>query len=398
MPIEYQPGPPRTADLVIVGGGIVGAATAFHAARAGLRPVILEKRPRLSSLTTAVAAGGFRLQLDDEEELRMVSESVELFLNFAEATGQREYDPQVRRQGYLWLTTTEQGAERQRHLVEAQRGWGLDDVELLTGDDVRREFPFVGPDVRQARLRREDGLLDPKRVALGLAAGSRGQVVTRCAVEGFRVSGDRLTGVETSSGTVATEAAVVAAGPLSGLIASDAGVDRPVETVRRQLVVMPEVPEVPPEAPMVIDDDTGAHWRPALRGAFVMFTDPTTLPTPPVEEVPTDSGFAFQVLEADSPSSVARVSPFWREVWERGSAPWMLRAGQYTMTPDRRPLIGPTPIEGLYVNTGYCGHGVMAGPAGSRHLIDVTTGKVGPEDNPFRLERPNSERPKLDHL
>jgi sarcosine oxidase subunit beta len=398
MPIDNRTEPPRTADLAIVGGGIVGAATAFHAARAGLRPVILERRPALASLTTAAAAGGFRLQLDDEEEYRLIRESVEMFLNFPEATGQDEYDGMVRPQGYLWLTTTEEGSDRQRRLVEAQRGWGLDDVEVLSGDEARKEFAFVAAGVVQARLRRRDGLLDPRGVTLGLAAGSRAPAVTRCDVTGFRIRGDRLEAVETSRGAVSTPAAVIAGGPLSGLVASSAGLELPIETVRRQKLVMPDVPEVPADAPMVIDDDTGAHWRPALHGAFLLFTDPTTPPSPPTDEVPIDSSLAFRLLDPDSPQAVARVSPFWREVWERGSAPWLLQAGQYTMTPDRRPLIGSTPIDGVYVNTGYSGRGIMGGPAGSRHLVDLVAGKVRPEDNPFRLGRAFAERPRLDPL
>jgi len=153
MAIRYLPGPPRTAELVIVGGGIVGAATAFHAARAGLRPLLLERRPALCSLTTAVAAGGFRLQLETREQLELVRESAELFLNLAELTGQPGLDGGVRQQGYLWLTTTAAGAERQRRLVERQRAWGVDGVELLDGDEARKVFPFLSPEVAQARFR-----------------------------------------------------------------------------------------------------------------------------------------------------------------------------------------------------------------------------------------------------
>jgi sarcosine oxidase subunit beta len=398
MPIRYLAGPPRSAELVVVGGGIVGAATAFHASRAGIRPLILERRPALASLTTAAAAGGFRLQLDDEEEFLLISESVELFTDFARVTEQREYDAGVRAQGYLWATTTDEGARRQRLLVDTQRKWGLGDVELRTGEEMRREFPFLGGDVVQARLRRGDGLIDPKGVTFGLAAGSGADVVPRCAITGFRVRGGRLTAVDTQAGPVDTEGAVIAAGPLSGLVARLAGVTLPITTVRRNKLVMPDVPEVPPSAPMTVDDDTGAHWRPAFGGAHLLFTDPATPPSAPAEDVPPDPGFAFQVLDPNSPSSVARITPFWRDVWDRGSSHWMLQAGQYTMTPDRRPLIGPTPIEGLYVNTGYSGRGVMAGPAGSRHLADVLTGKTRPEDNPYRPDRAFAERPQLDPL
>jgi sarcosine oxidase subunit beta len=398
VPVAYASDLPPQADLVIVGGGIAGAATAFHAARAGLRPVILERRPAVCTFTTAVAAGGFRLQLDDEEEFRLISESVDLFLRFDDVTGQREYGPGVRQQGYLWATTDEPRAEVQRRLVELQRGWGLTDVELIDGDEARRRFPFLGPDVLQARFREGDGLLDPIGLTLGLAAASGATVVARCDVTGFQLEGDRLLGVETSRGRVGTEAAVVAAGPFSGVVAAAAGVDIPLEAVTRQKLVLPDVPAVPPDAPMTIDDDSGAHWRPALRGASLLFTDPATLPSEPVEEVPTDSRFAFRLLDPDSPVSVARVVPFWREVWDRGNAPWLLQAGQYTETPDRRPLIGPTGVEGLYVNAGYGGRGVMGSPAGSRILVDLVTGKLADADNPYRLDRAFEERPRLDPL
>ena len=395
--MRYASDPPPGAEVAIVGGGIVGAATAFHAARAGLRPVVLERRPTLCSLTTAAAAGGFRLQQDNEEDLALVRESVDLFLNFAEVTGQTEYDPRVRAQGYLWVTTSEDGARRQRSLVESQRSWGLDDVEVLTGPEAGRAFPYLDPAVAQARFRGGDGLIEPRVLTFGLAAASSATVVVDCAATGIRQAGGRLR-VETVRGPMDADAVVVAAGPFSGRVAGLAGVELPVTTVVRHKLVLPDVPQVPPGAPMTIDEDTGAHWRPALAGASLLFTDPATPPTPPTEEVPIDQGFPFRLLDPSSPVSVARVAPFWREVWDWGAASWMLQAGQYTMTPDRRPLIGESALPGLFVNTGYCGHGVMASPAGSRRLIDVITGKMPAAENRFGLDRTFEPRPRLDPL
>jgi sarcosine oxidase subunit beta len=171
-----------------------------------------------------------------------------------------------------------------------------------------------------------------------------------------------------------------------------------VTLVRRQKLVLPDVPEVPAGAPMTIDDDTGAHWRPAFGGAFVLFTDPSTPPGDPADVVPVDDRFAFDVLDPSSPHAVARVAGFWREVWDRGDRHWMLQAGQYTMTPDRRPLIGETGAAGVFVNTGYSGHGVMGAPAGSRHLVDLITGKADRAANPFTPDRAFVERPRGDHL
>lgn len=395
MGITYASDLPPAAELLVIGGGVVGAATAFHAAGAGLSPVVVERRDSPASLTTAAAAGGFRLQLETEEAYRLVRGSVELFASFAEATGQDEHGPDLRPQGYLWLTTEERMAAEQRRLAEAQRTWGLDDVEVLEEDEVRRRFPFVAPEAVQARFRAADGLLDPVGLALGLLAGSGAPVVTGCEVTGFLFSGGRVVGVRTSRGEVASDAVVIAAGPLSGPLVARAGMDLPLSAVRRQRVVVPDVPEVPPEAPMTIDEDTGAHWRPAAGGASLMFADPGEPPGPPSDPVPVDEGFARRLLDPRSPVSVARVAPFWGPVGERllagGGRGWSVRAGQYTMTPDHRPLIGRTGVEGLFVNTGYSGRGVMLGPSASRLLVDELLGKAEGATNPFRPDRSFAE-------
>lgn len=385
--IRYVDSPPRSCDLVVIGGGVVGAATAFYAARAGLDVLLVERRPALCTLTTPASTGAFRLQFDNLEELELVRESVEVFLDFAQVTGQDTYDLGILRQGYLFATTDEARAHWQRGLVAQQHAWGQTDIEVLDGDEVRRRWPWVSEEVVQARWRADDGFLDPKQLTFGYAAGSGASVLVGTDVTGFAVDGDRLTSVRTTAGEISTERAVVACGPLSGELCASVGSPLPIETVPRQKLVLPDVPEVPPDAPMVIDDDTGVHWRPALRGASVLFTDPTTPPSPPTDRVPIDPEFAFVVLSPDSPVSAGRIVPFWNEVWERGSVLWMLQSGQYTNTPDHRPLLGPLGVDGLYVNTGYSGHGIMGSPAGSRHLVDVLLGRIAPEHNPFRVDR-----------
>jgi sarcosine oxidase subunit beta len=198
--------------------------------------------------------------------------------------------------------------------------------------------------------------------------------------------------VETTAGFVSARAAVIAAGPLSGLVAREAGVRLAVTAVRRQKIVLPDLPQVPPEAPMTIDEDTGVHWRPALGGAYLLYTDPTAPPTHPSDPVGIDHELAFRLLDPASAIAAARVAPFWREVWEHGAIQWMIQAGRYTMTADHRPLIGPTGVEGLWVNTGYSGHGVMASPAGSRRLADLLVGGGAAGDNPFHPERAMTPR------
>ena len=178
---------PDRTGLVIVGGGIVGTASAFFASQAGLDPVILESRPALATLTTPASTGAFRLQFDNRPELELIRESVEIFLDFEEATGQKEYSAGVVQQGYLWVTTEESRAEYQRELVTRQHGWGQTDIELLDGDEVRERFSYVSPQVIQGRFRADDGFLDSKSVALGFASGADCPVVVNTTAHKMRV-------------------------------------------------------------------------------------------------------------------------------------------------------------------------------------------------------------------
>ncbi len=376
---------PDQAGLVIIGGGIVGAASAFFAARAGLHPLILENRSALATLTTPASTGAFRLQFDNQAELEMIRESVDIFLNFAEFTDQKEYRAGIIQQGYLWVTTREARAEYQRELVARQHSWGQTDIELLDGDEVRSRFPYVSPAVIQGRFRAGDGFLDPKSVALGFAHGADCPVVINTRADKILVANDRVIGVETTRGVIDTDLVLIAAGPFSGQMAGTAGIQLPLDAVNRNKVVMPRVPEVPTTAPMTIDDDTGTHWRPALEGAYLLFTDPAVPPSEPSWSPEPDHDYALRILDPDSPQAAARISPFWSDVWRRSDALWLVQAGQYSVTPDHRPLIGETDVNGLFINSGYSGHGIMAGPAGSRHLIDtiVHPGRA----NPFALDR-----------
>ena len=383
---------PKIADLVIIGGGIIGAATAYFAVRAGLRPIVLEKQAMPGTLTTPKATGAFRAQFDNPEEMALVREGIDFYANFAERTGLDGYDLGIHQQGYLWLATTPETARRQRELVDEQRGWGLDDVELLDGDEVRRRFPFVSEDVLGARYRAGDGWLDVRRLLMGYVRASQAPLVLETTVTGIEVAGGNVRGVRTSRGTVATERVVIAAGPFSAEVGRLAGLDLPITCVRRQRLILPETPEVPQDAPMTIDEETGAHWRPWHSGAHLMWTTPTEPVTAPMDDVPTSLNFAYGLLNPASDHAVARISPFWRDVWLRNTAHWLLVAGQYSYTPDHRPLLGATPIDGLYVNCGYSGHGIMGSAGGSRLTVDVITGAVASADNPFRLDRPFAER------
>ena len=375
---------PARADCVIVGGGIIGAATAFHAARAGLSVVVIERRPALASLTTAASAGGFRAQFEDPAEIALMRSSLDVFARFGEVTGMPGVEIGLNRGGYLWVTTRAEGPARHAQVIAHQRAHGLDDVEHLSGDEARRRFPYLAPEVTSARFRSADGWLDPRKLALGFAAASGAPFCVSTRVVALRVEGGRVTGVQTDRGEIACGAVVLAAGPFVARMAAAAGVPLPIELMTRHKVTLAEEPLVPHGAPMTIDEDTGAHWRPHGAGALVLCPHADTPDAAPLDDVPSQAAFAFALLAPDGPLSVGRVSPFWRTAWALGAPTFSMHSGQYALTPDRKPLIGPTAIGGLHVNGGYSGHGIMASAGGAQLLV---AGIVGHAEHSFRLDR-----------
>jgi sarcosine oxidase, subunit beta len=392
--IRYVDELPAHADLVVVGGGIVGCATAFFASRAGLEVVVLERRPALATLTTPASTGAFRLQFDNPDEIALVREGIELFDEFAERTGLDGWDLAVRHGGYLFCSLTDATLDRSRRLVERQRTWGLDDIELLSGDEARHRWPWLSPAVLGARYRAGDGWLDPRRLAIGYVRASHATVCTGLEVTSLRLTrdGSRIRGVQTGRGEICADSVVIAAGPFSAQVAELAGLRLEMTTTPRQKLVIPDLPAIPVDAPMTIEEETAAHWRPALRGCLALWTDAEVLPSEPTDAPPIDPTWAFGLLDPRSGHALARVAPFWADVWRDGSVSWYLQAGQYEMTPDRRPYLGPGGPQGLYLNGGYSGHGIMASAAGSRIVVDLMIGRADSGRNPFRTDRPMIER------
>jgi glycine/D-amino acid oxidase-like deaminating enzyme len=369
-----------TAELVIVGAGAIGAATAFAARQAGLDPLVLEARDTPAAATTAAATGAYRLQQDDPDELAIVRETVAALYDFAAFTGQTRYDPRPQPNGLMSVTTTADGAREQRETVAHQRSIGVDGIEVLDGAEARARFPYLGANVRQVRIRMQDGLLDQRALALGLLEGARVRMQTR--VVGFDTR-NGLTAVRTDRGTISTRTCVIACGPMSGVVARLAGIELPIHVLLRHKLLIPDAPQVPQWAPLTFDEDTGAHWRPTGNGAALLISVAGQEPGEAIDDPVPEHDFIDRALNPDSPTSVARIAPFWREVVPRDD--WAVLCGFYTVTPDHRPLIDETPIRGLYVNTGYSGHGVMSSVGGARHLLERITGTQS--TNPFALDR-----------
>ncbi len=384
---------PTRADLVVIGGGVVGAASAFYASRAGLGVVLLERRSALASLTTTRSLEAFRAQFDEPEDIRMMKESIDVFERFAAVVGLPGYDLSLHQQGYLFVTQAADGERQVAARVAAQRAGGLEDVLALRGDEARRRFPFLAPAITAAAFRARDGWLASHELTYGFAKASGAQVFVETEVTGFEIEKGRLVAVRTSRGRIGAARAVIASGPYTGKVAALAGLEVPVTAVRRHRAGIKAHPLVPRDAPMTISLDTGAHWRPEGPGAWLgwsgAFPDE---PREPKDEVKAD--WRFPALAMDQ---VARDTPFWDEIAERlTQSNVTVEAGLYDMSPDAHPIIGAAGgVAGIYVNGGYSGHGVMGSPAGARRLADLIVGKEKEEDNPFRLARFDAARAPL---
>jgi sarcosine oxidase subunit beta len=178
---------------------------------------------------------------------------------------------------------------------------------------------------------------------------------------------------------------VIAAGPFSGRGAALAGLRIPFAAVRRHRGGIKAHPMIPRGAPMSVSLETGAQWRPEGPGAYLGWSAALEDgPDEPREQVQPDWTFPALVLEA-----VSRFSPFWVEIAESLThANVTVEAGQYDMSPDAKPLIGAAgEVDGLFVNTGYSGHGVMGAPAGGRMAVDAVLGRLREDENPFSLSR-----------
>lgn len=376
----------NTSDVIIIGGGIVGAASAFFCTRAGLRVTLLEKREALGLLTTSASLAAFRAQFAEAENIAMMRESIAFFENIREQTGLDDADIGMVQQGYLFCTTNGDVPARMQKRVEYQNAHGLTDVELWDGDETRKHFPFISPDVVGATFRARDGWLSPNdltNVYARAAVRDGTEIVYDTLVTDILSDGGAVAGVQSSRGAYYAPLVILAAGPYAKNFAARYAWELPIQLIRRQHAAIKENAQIPHYAPMTIDADTGAHWRPEARGA-ILAVNTEEAPSEPSDHIKPDWEFPALALDA-----VMRITPFWEQVAENlRKGDLDVRAGQYDMTPDAKPIIDAHPtLDGLYVHCGYSGHGVMGSAAGSRILADLITGKLSRAENGFGVAR-----------
>jgi sarcosine oxidase subunit beta len=374
---------PRTADVVIIGGGMVGVATAFWLSRAGLDTVLLEMRDGLSTLTTPNSIECFRAQFTEPAMAELALPSIDIIENFADVVGLPLHDISVRHHGYLFVTDDPAMVDQLKQAVETHHHLGVTDSEFLDAAEIQARFPYISPNAVAATFRQNDGWFSTHEATQGFAKGSAARFLLNTRATGILRDAQGVSGVETNRGPIATRLVVNAAGPFAGKIGQMAGLDLPLEPVRRQKVFIAPKPQIPQNAPLNIDLVSEAYWRPETGGAYIAWVDPDEPVGEPSETLPTDWDFPAIVLE-----KLFRLFPFWEEVAETlGKSDIQISAGQYVYTPDDQPLIGPVPeLPGFYLNCGYWA-GVMLGPGAGKRIANLVTGALAPQDNALRPTR-----------
>jgi sarcosine oxidase, subunit beta len=349
---------PRTADIVIIGGGVMGASAAYHLATCGMKNIVLlEKEEFFGTGATGRCAGGVRYQFSTEINVKLSLESLPMLKCFNEEIGQ---DVSYRECGYLLVATNETDTSAFQRNVELQNRLGVQ-TQLLSGEEVRARLPLMKfEDAIAGTFHPKDGLVDPNSVVAGYVSAAQKlgvKALTRTEVTGIRVDRDQVEAVETTQGVIQTRMVLNAAGPWAGLIGEMAGVQIPIVPIRRQMFTTNALKEIPENFPFVIDFAQSLYFHREGEGLLIGMSNQNEKSG---FDQNVDEEFELENFEA----AVARMP-----LLERASraSHW---AGLYEVTPDAHPIFGGSSLKGFTICAGFSGHGFMHGPISGKLMTE----------------------------
>ena len=376
----------KTADVIVVGAGVQGASLAFHLAERGVSVLVVERRT-VAAEATGRSSGFVRMHYDLEIDSRLAWASSPYFADWAERVGHG--DCGFVRTGFVQLVPEDKAANLRAN-VAMQQQLGIR-TDTIGPDELASLVPgIVTDDIGAAAYEPDSGYADPTGTAAGFIAAARARgtrLVQRCRVEAVVVDADRVAGVDTDQGRFAAPVVVDVAGAWAGELARTAGVDVPIEPWRHDTGYFGLPDDRTMRFPVVIDDVNGVYFR--AEGQELMLVGLETnselggSPDRPMAPLPEDVG-ALMV------ERVCRRIP-----WMSGGTFRTSHGGQDGITPDQRPVIGPTDLEGFFVACGFSGTGFKTAPAIGAALSElIVDGRWGSVDlGPYDLRRFAEGRP-----
>ena len=367
---------PDRAEVVVVGGGVMGASAAFHLAEAGVTDVVLLEADQLSCGSTSKSAGGVRLQFSDEINIALALRSMDAFERFADRPGA---DIGLQQVGYLFLLTDPADVAVFEQNTALQNSMGVPSRMISAAEAGKLSTLAHVDDVLAASICMRDGHATPDAVVLGYSTAARAMgvtIATQCPVTGIDLDGGEITGVRTPRGSISTSTVICAAGAWSPHIAAMAGVDLPVQPVARPIWYTEPMPNRPAHVPMTIDFTTGFYFHTEGPGLLFGMADPD-------QPAGFDAAMRSDWLEVVG-EVVAHRAPALLDVGIAGG--WH---GFYETTPDHNALIGESAAVSRFVYaTGFSGHGFLMGPAVGEVLRDLVLGHTPAVDvSGFDVER-----------
>jgi len=354
----------QVADIVIIGGGVIGLSIAYHLGQRKAGKIVLLEKGQLGEGSTSRCVGGIRAQFSTEINIRFSLESMKTFDHFEEEFG---VNPEFKKIGYLFLATKEQEAKVFKENVVLQRRFGIP-VEWLDAETIRERWPFLKmDDILGGTFCSWDGYAGPSEVLSGFASAAKRDGVKidegTEAVE-IRVHQGKVAGVRTNRGEIISPVIVNAGGPYASLIGEMAGLRIPVKPLRRQVFVTAPFHLTDQAIPLTIDFHRGWYFRREVDGFLL---------SGPLDNEPSfNTNTDYEAMVEASENAIFRVPAMEKARIARG---W---AGLYEISPDNHAILGKVPgVEGLILANGFSGHGFQHSPAVGKVISElIVNGKA----------------------
>lgn len=348
----------KVADVVIIGGGIIGLSIAYHLGQRKAGRIVLLEKGQLGEGSTSRCVGGIRSQFSTEINIRFSLESMKTFERFEEEFG---INPEFRKIGYLFLATTTSEMEVFKGNIKLQKGFHIP-VEWMDADAIRKQWPYLKmDDILGGTFCARDGYAGPSEVLSGFVGGAKRagvKIYEGTEAKEILVDQGRVMGVRTSEGEISSPVVVNAGGPYASLVAEMAGLHIPVKPLRRQVFVTAPFHLTDRIFPLTIDFQRGWYFRREVDGFLL---------SGPLDREPSfNTNTDYEAMVEASENAIYRVPALEKARIARG---W---AGLYEISPDNHAILGKVScLEGFILANGFSGHGFQHSPAVGKVISEL---------------------------